>query len=195
MTELTRREFSRLAALAAGALLIGPEAFAKTAEAMPTSFKLREPLPINDGPAPLWEEFQYVIHGPGMWPSDKGVWTAAWKGNWQSHQYGDWIRIDSPYERPVLDDALILLKEQADLVRHDLIVNASLPCFCTLCKARSSMKIEELQVKSSYRSMFAVPKSWAQVQTLLISTLDKQYEAYNDLLRQVMAFKGPTNGY
>lgn len=193
---MNRRDFVKLSALtAAGFALVGKEVFAAV-----------DPLPINEGPGPLWENFQYVVHGPEWsWtdpllnkkyrPRKDGKWTAGWKGyltmpDQERQMYGDYVVVSDIFDEDILHECKTLLKEQADDVRHQLILDAKIPCFCRMCKVTAICKAT-LEQRGS-RAFCSYTFNGVPALTCSDQGLDRA----DLLMRQdILAMQGPTHGY
>lgn len=203
---MNRRRFVRNSLIAAsGVALVGRNALGK-----PT---IGDPLPINVGPAPLWEDFQYVIHGwdyysrrPKLDPigqpnrnflPPRYHGTAGWKGRWNGQQYGDYIvSADNGLfiDEDFILDVKLLLKEQADAVRHELIKQGKYPCFCRMCKVRELVANDQGNgvYISGPDSLIALTFNIKEHRGVFRAKNTADESAYR---RAFMALHGPTNGY
>ena len=198
----TRRQFNKTLGLtAAGVGLLGAKAFADdgklSAELIGGSI-LREPAPINVGPAPLWEDFKFIVKGPfAEWRS-----TVGWIGKWEGKKYGDYIIvIEAGPIDDIVPEACLLLKEQADFTRHALIVDQGLPCYCTECKARAIMTMD---IKRSKTRVSAYPTRQPFKNLLAVASIggegkgwvrDAKTRAERMLMERIKKEEGPTHGY
>jgi hypothetical protein len=226
---MKRRDFVKLTGLtAAGVALVGPKLFAEfapldlseqfsfTAPTWSGSRILYEPAPINVGPAPLWEDFQYIVKDPFL-PSidpltgkpshemDAYKSTIGWKGTYQGRTYGDYVVIKDgprPLEPRLVSDACVLLKEQADQTRHQLIVDANIPCFCLECKVRA---FSDCDTKRTGHRLFKCTKVKHNIGSLMVCVTvcgkGKGWVRAANLRAEDMFWKaiireeGPTHGY
>jgi hypothetical protein len=208
---ITRRQFNKTLALTtAGVAALGTKAFA--ADTNPLSAYganiLTEPAPINVGPAPLWKRFEYIAR---IFTRNRT--TVGWHGWIEGKEYGDYIKVSDviDYNDPIIAEACLLLKEQADDTRHELIKALKYPCFCMMCKANASidMKVKRVGKRvSAFTNMNGKWENdgWVQGQHShgLVTTIRGKGKGFvraaeercdMELHRMIMALEGPTNGY
>jgi hypothetical protein len=230
---MNRRDFAKLTALtAAGVAVLGHKAFAKPDSvaidldkqfsfsapdwhdpfAGKQSAILTEPAPINEGPGPLWENFEYILKGPFLRDFDPAIHyfssrtTFGWKGTLNGQQYGDYVVISDVISGPeddVIKECVQLLKEQADCVRHRIIRDAKTPCFCRECKVDAFLDVEYERegriITAKTRWPFHAKNGWGVRVAAKGDGKGWYRAAYKDaedyLWKTIIATEGPTHGY
>lgn len=231
---MKRREFVKLTTLTAAGLAAGvQDLFAgdsyvtkAEADAYAAGRLAAFPHPINEGPGPLWEDFQYITHGPDWYwldpltdekpiPGEKypapGSWTVGWKGylalpGEERKQYGDYVIITDVYDEAIAATCKLLLKEQADLTRHQLIKDAAIQCYCTECKAMAIFNaVEERRGTRIFVTAMNPCNSTRPAAAIAIASTIKgkgkgwvraaSCDAHRRVREAVMALEGPTHGY
>jgi hypothetical protein len=195
---MNRREFAKLTALtSAGIALVGPSIFAKESKA----FKGWQTLPmlhtpINEGPAPLWEDFKFIFNKVPVTPRRDGHYDIGWHAWWQGLEYGDYVCgedfIEPIVSDPILGDIQLLLKEQADQTRHQLIKDAGIACYCTMCKVWCIVHAEPSDKNSKTCYFYGGKGLEGEICGVVSKSAESAEKSFNDM---VMKSVGPTHGY